>query len=109
MHFLLLVAVVIWGWTFVATKVCLEYMGPVQLVASRFLLAFPLIALVARWKGIRWRGVGQRRPLAIGAAVFSGHYLLQTSALQFTSATNTGWIIAVAPRAIAVLAVLWKR
>ena len=42
----------------------------------------------------------------MGATVFSAHFLLQTWALEFTSATNTGWIVAVSPLTIALLAAL---
>ncbi|MGH9337661.1 MAG: EamA family transporter, partial [Vicinamibacteria bacterium] len=48
---LLLVAVIIWGWTFVATKICLSYMSPIQLVASRFFIAAPALFLVAKLRG----------------------------------------------------------
>ena len=32
----LVVAVVIWGWTFIATKVCLRYLSPAELLSLRF-------------------------------------------------------------------------
>jgi drug/metabolite transporter (DMT)-like permease len=38
--------------------------------------------------------------------VFSTHFLLQTWALEFTTATNTGWIVAASPLTIALLAAL---
>ena len=66
-YILLLIAVVIWGSTFVATKICLEHMGTLQLVVSRFLIAAPMLYLVAR---LREASFGYRailRPLTIGA------------------------------------------
>lgn len=108
-HALLLAAVVIWGWTFVATKVCLAHMSPLQLVAGRFVLAAPTLLLVARLRGAPLR-LPPRTPLLVAAvAVFSAHYLVQTWALEHTTATNTGWIIAVNPLTIAVLAALTLR
>jgi drug/metabolite transporter (DMT)-like permease len=98
------VAVVIWGWTFVATKICLESMSPIQLVSSRFLIAAPALFLVARLRGATFRIGPHRRPLLLGVAIFSGHYLLQTWALEYTTATNSGWIVTVTPLAIAILA-----
>ena len=38
--------------------------------------------------------------------MFSTHFLLQTWALEFTTATNTGWIVAASPLTIALLAAL---
>jgi drug/metabolite transporter (DMT)-like permease len=101
---LLLAAVVIWGWTFVATKICLESMSPIQLVASRFLIAVPSLFLVARLRGATFRVGPHKRSLLLGVLIFSAHYLLQTWALEFTTATNSGWIVTVTPLAIAILA-----
>lgn len=105
-YLLLLVAVTIWGATFVASKICLESMGVTQLVASRFLLAAPALLLLARIRGARFELGSMSRAFALGAAVFSGHYLLQTWALELTTATNTGWIVSIGPIPIAVLAAL---
>ena len=103
---LLLVAIVIWGWTFVASKVCLELMSPLQLVASRFLIAAPALYIVARLRRVSFGYAELARPFALGALVFSAHFLLQTWALEFTTATNTGWIVAASPLTIALLAAL---
>ncbi len=103
---LLVTAIVIWGWTFVASKVCLETMSPLQLVASRFLIGAPALYIVARLRGASFGYVELARPFALGALVFSLHFLLQTSALELTTATNTGWIVAVSPLTIALLAAL---
>jgi drug/metabolite transporter (DMT)-like permease len=84
-------------------------MNPFQLVAARFLLAFPVLVLLARIKGVRWANARPRLPLVIGAMVFSGHYVLQALALELTSATNAGWIVAFAPLAIVILAGVFLR
>ena len=54
-RFCLLLAVVIWGWTFVATKVCLAYLSPVEIMGLRFLIALPVLLglLLVRRIGIR--------------------------------------------------------
>jgi len=103
-HGALLVAVVIWGSTFVATKICLEQMGTLQLVASRFVLGAPALYLIARARRARLDLRPVWRPVCFGAAVFSVHFILQTWALEFTSATKTGWIVAVTPVTLAILA-----
>ena len=40
------------------------------------------------------------RGLGIGAAIIALHFIMQGVALRYTSATNTGWIIAVTPLAL---------
>ena len=105
-YILLLIAVVIWGSTFVATKICLEHMSTLQLVASRFLIAAPMLYLFARLRKASFGYSALARPLTIGAGIFSVHFLIQTWALEFTTATNSGWIVAVTPLTIAIMAVL---
>jgi len=104
---LLLAAVVIWGWTFVATKVLLAEIGPVEILAVRLAIGLPFLGalLVARRVPLRFDRA-DLKPLAIGGAVFTLHFLIQISGLVTTTATNTGWIIAVSPLALAVLSYL---
>jgi len=106
---LLLLAVVIWGATFVASKFCLSVMSPFQLVAYRFLLASPALFLVARLRGVSFRLGEHRRILFLASALFSFHYLLQAWALEYTTATNSGWLITASPLAIALLAAIFLR
>ena len=104
---LLLVCVVIWGWTFVATKICLAYMSPIELIGTRFLIGLPVLAGIVLWKKISLRF--NKRDwglLTFGAAIITVHFLIQAFALKYTSATNTGWIIAVTPLVMAVLSLL---
>jgi len=106
---LLLLAVMIWGSTFVASKICLSVMSPIQLVAGRFLIAAPALFLVARLRGASFRLGAHKKVLLLAVVIFSFHYLLQTWALEFTTATNSGWLITVAPLTIALLAALFLR
>jgi drug/metabolite transporter (DMT)-like permease len=106
---LLLIAVIIWGSTFVASKICLGVMSPVQLVAGRFLIAAPALFVIARLRAASFRLGAHKKVLFLAAVLFSFHYLLQTSALEFTTATNSGWLVAVAPLSIALLAALFLR
>lgn len=101
---LLLVCVVIWGWTFVATKICLAYLNPIELIGVRFAIGLPVLAGIVFWKKIPLR-FNKRHwgLLTIGAAIITVHFLMQAFALKYTSATNTGWIIAVTPLVMAVL------
>jgi drug/metabolite transporter (DMT)-like permease len=102
---LLFSCAVIGGWTFVATKILLAHVDPLQLVGLRFAIGLPLLYAVVRKERIplafERRDAG---PLALGAAIVMTHFIVQSCALRYTTATNTGWIIAVSPLAMAVLA-----
>jgi len=103
-RFLLLFCVIIWGWTFVATKVCLAYLNPLELVGLRFLIGLPVLYFVIRVRGVRIEF--SRRDyisLAVGALIIAIHFIMQAIALNYTTATNSGWIIGVIPLALAVL------
>jgi drug/metabolite transporter (DMT)-like permease len=45
-------------------------------------------------------------PLLTGSALLTAHFLVQITGLKYTSATNTGWIIAAIPLVMALLAFL---
>lgn len=101
---LLLAAVVLWGWTFVATKILLEEIGPVEILGLRLAIGLPCLGvlLLARRVPLRFSR-SDLWPLLAGGGVFTLHFLIQISGLVTTTATNTGWIIAVSPLALALL------
>lgn len=106
----LLACVIIWGWTFVATRICLQFLSPAELLAARFVMATPLVWLLLRLSGQRLRIQRPLRPAAfLAAALFLIHFLMQTVGLTLTSATNTAWLVAVSPLAMALLAALILR
>jgi drug/metabolite transporter (DMT)-like permease len=107
-HVLLLAAVVLWGWTFVFTKLLLTELGPVEIFAVRLILGVPVIAgvLVAKRVPLAFTRA-DISPLVLGGAVFTLHFFVQIAGLTTTTATNTGWMIAVSPLAMAILAFLF--
>lgn len=107
---LLLFCVIVWGWTFVATKICLAYLDPYELVGLRFAIGLPLLFAVIRFQRIHIEfSKREYRALAFGSAIIALHFIMQAIALNYTSATNTGWIIAVTPLALTVLSFLILR
>ncbi len=104
---LMILTVCIWGWSFVATKVCLEYLTPIELIGWRYILGLPIMGAVILIK---------RRPIRIprgdfpwflaAAAAITAHFLVQIIGMQYTTATNTGWLISVTPLVMAVLSYL---
>ena len=103
-RFLLFVTVIVWGSTFVATKICLGYLSPSEILALRLLLAMPVLAGLIVIQKIRLQfSPSEKRRLLIGSGVFTLHFLIQITGMQYTSATNTGWIISVTPLILVVL------
>ena len=103
----LLASVVIWGWTFVATRVCLQVLSPAEVLTLRLWIAVPVLAGIAALRKKRL-SVSRREwgPLLTGSALLIAHFLVQINGLKSTSATNTGWIIAAIPLVMAVLSYL---
>jgi drug/metabolite transporter (DMT)-like permease len=109
-HILLLLAVVIWGWTFVATKIVVGEIGPVELLSLRLVIGVPFLGalLVARRVPLHLER-DDLRPVLLGGALITTHFLVQITGLQTTTATNTAWIITVTPLVLALLSVLLLR
>jgi drug/metabolite transporter (DMT)-like permease len=107
---LLLSAVIIWGWTFVATKMLVAELGPVEIFGLRLAIGLPFLAgvLLVRRVPLRFSRA-DAAPLLLGGAVFTLHFLVQIYGLRFTTATNSSWIISVSPLALAVLSFLVLR
>jgi drug/metabolite transporter (DMT)-like permease len=109
-RFFLLAAVIIWGWTFVATKIVLPYVTAVELLGLRLLIGIPILGAIILTKRVRLGFTAGDVPvLAAATTVFTAHFLIQITGLRFTSATNTGWIIAVTPLVLAVLSVVFLK
>jgi drug/metabolite transporter (DMT)-like permease len=109
-RFLLLFTVIMWGWTFVATKICLDYMSPVELLGLRLGMALPILLTIVRVKRRRFDLTPRlARQLGIAAFVITLHFLIQITGLKYTSATNTGWIISVTPLVTALLAFIFLK
>ena len=104
---MLLICVILWGWSFVATKIAVEYVNPFELLAIRYIFGFPILLVILFAKKIKLQ-FEKRDKIAIllGSAILTIHFLIQITGLKYTSATNTGWIISISPLVLAVLAFL---
>ena len=103
----LLLAVIFWGWSFVATKILLDYVTPAELMGLRFIVGLPVLYLVVLAKRIKFDfSKKDRRSILIGSAVITAHFLIQITGIKYTTATNTGWIISITPLVLAVLSYL---
>lgn len=104
---LLLLCVIFWGWSFVATKIAVEYVTPAELLALRYIFAIPILLGVMIAKKVKFPFEKQDKiAVALGSTIITIHFLIQITGLKTTSATNTGWIISISPLVMAFLAFL---
>lgn len=94
---------IMWGATFVSTKVLLNYFQPVELLFLRMLLAVTALFLIDPHP---LRLGDKRRELVFAGAGLTGlvlYFLLENTALTMTYASNVGIIVACAPFFVAVM------
>ncbi len=103
--FLLISAVVIWGMSFVATKICLQYLSPAEIIAARLILALPIMLAMVKIKGRSFRFLARFWKPAVGCGlILVAHLLIQVEGMKTTTATNTVWLITTIPIFIVVFA-----
>lgn len=89
---MLLLITIIWGYTFVTVKESLSHVPPFEFIGLRFLLA-SVVFLILFNKSIR---LALTKEIAkaglIAGIVFFAAYAFQTVGLQYTTATNAGFI-----------------
>ena len=99
-----LAAVVVWGISFIATKIALEEIAPLTIIFLRLILASILLFLLAVYSkkslAIDRKNHGGIFILALIAAF---HLWIQVTGMQYTTAANTGWIIGTAPIFMAIV------
>lgn len=113
-HLLALAVVAVWGVTFVCTKVLIGAgMAPAAIFFCRFLLAYAGIwayTLLMRkerrvWNGWKEEGIF----LLLGITGGSFYFLTENTALVYTQASNTAFLVGSAPLLTAILTLLYAR
>ncbi len=102
-HLASLLTVIIWGTTFISTKILLAGFQPVEILFFRFVMGLTALLLVYPR---RLKGTSKAQELTFAAAGLCGiclYYLLENIALTYTMASNMGVIISVAPFFTALL------
>lgn len=96
-HLAALVTIVIWGTTFISTKVLLEGMSPVEILFIRFAVGFVALLLI-RPSLFRFQGWKKEGTMALaGLCGICLYYLMENVALTYAYASNVGIIISVSP------------
>ena len=105
-HFAAIFCILVWGLTFISTKILLRDFAPFQILFIRFLIGW-LALWAAAPKKISTNN--KKDLLLFAGAGFSGvtlYFLLENVALTVSFASNVGVIVTVAPFFTGLLA--WK-
>ncbi|USB34362.1 DMT family transporter [Paenibacillus sp. YPG26] len=103
-HSLALLTILIWGTTFISTKILLIDFMPIEILFFRFLLGYVVLMLIYS-RPVRTESF--REELLFMAAGLCGvtlYFLVENIALVYTLASNVGVIVSIAPFLTAVLA-----
>lgn len=102
-HLAALFTILVWGTTFISTKVLLVHFQPVEILFIRFVIGF--LALVVVFPR-RLKDTTPKQELTLAAAGLCGvclYYLLENIALTSTMASNISVIVSIAPFFTAIL------
>lgn len=106
-HLLAVITILIWGTTFISTKILLKAISPIEILFLRFTIG--LIALSFAYPH-RLKIKERKQELYFAAAGLCGvtfYYLLENIALTYTLASNVGVIVTISPFFIAIFAHLF--
>ncbi|NCB22044.1 MAG: DMT family transporter [Deltaproteobacteria bacterium] len=96
-HLAALFCILVWGTTFISTKVLLRAFSPVEILFFRFLLGYAALWLACP----RFLRLTDRRQEALfalaGLCGVTLYFLLENIALTYTFASNVGVIVAISP------------
>jgi drug/metabolite transporter (DMT)-like permease len=100
-----LLAVVVWGGSFIATKVALADASPATVVWLRFAMGVVVLGVAAAARRqLAWVSVRELPLFALlGLIGITFHQWLQSNALVTSRASTSGWIVASTPVFMAVL------
>lgn len=96
-HVLALAVSVVWGTTYISTKVLLTAFHPVEILIFRFLLAWAVLFLLSPKPLLPKSLKGELPFLCCGLTGLTFYSILENYALQFSLASTVGLIIAAAP------------
>ncbi len=99
----LVLPVLFWGISYIAIKVVLKELEPVEMISIRFLLAAPTLYVILKFKKLRLWPVPMKGKLVFASFMVFLHFWVMATGMKETSASNTAWILTTAPIFIALL------
>lgn len=100
-----LFAVVVWGASFIATKIAVGQISPISVVWIRFAIGIPILfaAVLMRKQFAFPKGTEWLYFTLLGFLGIAFHQWLQSNGLQTSEATTTAWIVATTPAFLSIL------
>lgn len=110
-HLEALFAVIVWGASFIATKIAVGQILPNAVVWLRFSMGIPFIflAVILRGQFQLPKGVEWLQFALLGFLGITFHQWLQSNGLKTAQATTTAWIVSTSPAFIAILGWMFLR
>lgn len=102
-HILALITIIVWGSTFISTKMLLSEFSPVQIMICRFAIAYVVLWLI-RPKFDKTGIKDELLFLLMGIFGCTVYFITENTALRYTLASNVSIIVASAPILTAILA-----
>lgn len=96
-HLFAFITIIIWGTTFISTKVLLRDFSPIEILFTRFLIGYLALWIVCPRKLTVTERKQEWYFAAAGLCGITLYYLFENIALTFTLASNVGVIISIAP------------
>lgn len=108
-HIAAFITILIWGTTFISTKILLKTFSPVEILFIRFVMGY--LALWLAQPRMLTLFSRKQEPLfaAAGLCGITLYYLLENIALTYTLASNVGVIISIAPFFTAISSCLFLK
>ena len=108
-HLMTLFTMVIWGTTFISTKVLLNTMEPVEILFCRFFIAYVSLILIHP----KFYKIGSIKEellfMGLGLSGVTMYFLSENIALKYSLASNVGLLVSAAPILTAILAHFYTR
>ena len=108
-HILAIIVSLVWGTTYVSTKVLLTAFHPVEILLYRFVLAWAVLFLCAPRPLLPRSVKGELPYLLAGLTGLTLYSTLENYALQFSLASTVGLIISASPMFTALLVWLCRK
>lgn len=102
-HLSALLTIIIWGTTFISTKILLKIFSPVEILFLRFSIGFITLLMVYPHKLKIKEKKEEIYFLSAGLCGVTLYFLFENIALIYTQASNVGVIISIAPFFTAIL------
>lgn len=108
-HIMAAISVVIWGTTFISSKILLDDFSPIELLLLRFVIGYIILWIMSPRQ---MKVTDRKHELYFAGAGLTGiclYYLFENVALLYTQASNVGVITSISPFFIGISAHLFLK